>query len=310
MRSVSHRRRFLYARLAVSVGLLVALAHGLDWTSLRLRLSHADPLYFALAVAFGILANLVSAWRWQRIAERLRLAASMRMFVIAYGKGVTLNTLLPGATLSGDAYRAYALHRQGHSLLAAAASVAIDRLAGLWALFLLSACAWLLLIFASPDVPPASIHLHLLLLGSALVLPFLANALAHQLSPPRQLWLARLLRLLVETARFIRTTLVSSLVVQLLTIAALAAAFLAIAFEPPWLYLCALAGPVFFAAALPVSIGGYGTREAALAAYFALAGLPAEAAFAGGLLAGLAVTAQGALWAPAFLLPGKDAPAR
>jgi hypothetical protein len=40
-------------------------------------------------------------------------------------------------------------------------------------------------------------------------------------------------------------------------------------------YLLAIAAPVFLATALPVSIGGYGTREAAMAAYWLLAGLPA-----------------------------------
>lgn len=72
------------------------------------------------------------------------------------------------------------------------------------------------------------------------------------------------------------------------------------------LYLTAIAAPVFIVTALPVSVGGYGTREAAMATYWLLAGLPADIAVAGALLHGLAVTLQGALWAPLFLLNHRE----
>jgi len=123
------------------------------------------------------------------------------------------------------------------------------------------------------------------------------------LSPPLKflLRLAVSLGLLGETARFARLTLAPSLLVQLATVAALWAALHAVGAEFSVLYLLAAAAPVFFVAALPVSVGGFGTREAALAGYWLLAGLPAEMAVAGALLHGLATTLQGALWAPLFL---------
>jgi glycosyltransferase 2 family protein len=68
----------------------------------------------------------------------------------------------------------------------------------------------------------------------------------------------------------------------------------------------AMSASVFLATALPVSIGGFGTREAAIAGYFALAGLDSGAAVAGALLHGLSVTVQGLLWAPLFLVDHRD----
>ncbi|WP_126446818.1 lysylphosphatidylglycerol synthase transmembrane domain-containing protein [Sulfuricystis multivorans] len=292
----------LLLRLAVSIALLGGIFWLIDGQGLLSRLGRADLRWFGLAVLLGILANIVSAWRWLIIARHLGLFASAGALLPAYGKGVTLNTLLPGATLGGDAYRAIALQKLGNPMLKAAASVALDRLSGLWALFVISWLAWLaLLVLPGATVGLSTKLAHLSALLAAVLAPFAARALGAALPLDPHRLPARLLRLLSETARLAQITFVSSLIVQLATIAALMAALAAIGADAPPLYLCAVAAPVFFATALPVSVGGYGTREAALAAYWAAAGLPVEAAVAGALLAGLAVTLQGALWAPLFL---------
>jgi uncharacterized membrane protein YbhN (UPF0104 family) len=292
----------LLLRILVSAALLGAILWGLDGAGLGSRLASADFRWFGLAVLLGILANVVSAWRWLIIARHLNLTASARALLPAYGKGVTLNTLLPGATLGGDANRAIAQQNLGNPIMKAAASVALDRLSGLWALFVLSWFAWLALL-AIPEVPLGATTrlMHLAALLAAVLAPFVARALGEKLPLDPHRLPARLLRLLAETARLAQLTFASSLVVQLATLAALGCALHAITPTVPLLYLCAIAAPVFFATALPVSIGGYGTREAALAAYWLLAGLPVETAVAGALLHGLAVTLQGALWAPLFL---------
>lgn len=293
----------LLLRLAVSATLLGAILWGVDGAGLWSRLASADLRWFLLAVLLGILANVVSAWRWLAIARHLGLVAPARALLPAYGKGVTLNTLLPGATLSGDAYRMIVLQKLGNPMLKAAASVALDRLSGLWALFVLSWLAWLaILVLPAAPLGPATVLTHLAALLAAALAPFAARALGEKLPLKPHKLTARLLRLFAETARLAQLTFVSSAIVQLATIAALGCALRAITPAVPLLYLCAVAAPVFFATALPVSIGGYGTREAALAAYWLLAGLPVETAVAGALLQGLAVTLQGALWAPLFLL--------
>jgi len=292
--------RFLL-RLAVSLALLGAILWVIDGAGLWHRLASVDFSWFALALALGILANIVSAWRWLLIARGLGQEARPAALFIAYGRGVTLNTVLPGATLGGDAYRAVALQRLGNPLLKSAASVALDRLSGLWALFVLSWCAWLVWAFVG-DSSPQVVLLHLVGMAAAIAMPWFAGMALGLMKLPAEAWAARLLRLLSETAHFARMTLIPSLVVQLATIAALWAALQSVAAEFSALYLMAVAAPVFFIAALPVSIGGFGTREAALAGYWLLAGLPVEVAVAGALLHGFATTLQGVLWAPLFLV--------
>lgn len=294
-------------RIAVSAALLAAMAWAVDGAGLWRLLQDADPAWFALAFALGVTANVVSAWRWLAIARHMGLNASAAALLPAYGRNVTLNTVLPGATLSGDAYRAITLQRLGNPVIKAAASVALDRLSGLWALFVISWLAWLALAASgTAAIAPAVLNAHLAALGLAIAAPYAARALANRLNPDPGRLPTRFLRLLSETARLTWLTFVPSVVVQLATIAALWAAMHAVAPEVPALTLVAASAPVFLAAALPVSVGGFGTREAALAAYWLLAGLPADAAVAGALLHGLATTLQGALWAPLFLLKHRE----
>ena len=61
--------------------------------------------------------------------------------------------------------------------------------------------------------------------------------------------------------------------------------------------------PVFLMAALPVSVGGWGTREAAAVAALAPFGVAASAAVGVGVVYGVYGLAQGALGALAFGLP-------
>jgi len=76
----------------------------------------------------------VSAARWAYIARALSLTAPTLPLVTMYARGMTSNTLLPGATVSGDLLRSYELSRLGNPILESTASVAFDRFSGLWTL--------------------------------------------------------------------------------------------------------------------------------------------------------------------------------
>ncbi|MHB1359259.1 MAG: lysylphosphatidylglycerol synthase transmembrane domain-containing protein [Rhodocyclaceae bacterium] len=219
----------LAVRLLVSVVLLGLIAWAVDGAALLRRLASADFYWFALAVGLGILANIVSAWRWLVIARHLGLVASAGTLLPAYGRGVALNTVLPGATLGGDAYRAVILQKLGNPLLKSAASVALDRLSGLWALCVIAWLAWLALaVVPQPGLAPATLYAHLAGIALAVGTPFAARALGARLNLPPQRLPARLLRLLSETARLAQLTFASSAIVQIATIAALWAALNAV----------------------------------------------------------------------------------
>jgi uncharacterized membrane protein YbhN (UPF0104 family) len=61
-------------------------------------------------------------------------------------------------------------------------------------------------------------------------------------------------------------------------------------------------GFVFMSLAIPISLAGWGLREAAAVVILSGAGIPAESAAVGAALYGLAATAQALLALPLFLL--------
>src|SRR6185503_20589540 len=99
----------LLARIALGAALLAAVIWYADPQKLGRQLAAVHPGWFAAAVLASIVSNLFSAARWAAIARGLGLAAPNGAAAIMYFRGMTMNVLLPGATVSGDLLRAYQL---------------------------------------------------------------------------------------------------------------------------------------------------------------------------------------------------------
>src|SRR5204863_9885327 len=94
-----------------------------------------DLRWFALAIRSSVVSNIFSAARWAAIARGLDMRAPLGAAVRMYFRGMTMNVLFPGATVSGDLLRGYQLaQQQGNPLLRSGLSVLLDRLSGLWIL--------------------------------------------------------------------------------------------------------------------------------------------------------------------------------
>lgn len=142
--------------------------------------------------------------------------------------------------------------------------------------------------------------------------PICKTACESPRAPPSQARLARWLAPLRHMAArpdFTRQWLwqaLASAAVQALSAAALACGALALGVRlGPAAWVFAMA-PVFLMAALPASVGGWGTREAAAVAALAPFGVAAPAAVGIGMIYGLYGLAQGALGALAFGLPARE----
>ena len=274
----------------------------------QLRQAHVGWLLAGLVAA--IASNIVSALRWRALARWLGADLNARDACRWYFQAIGLNALLPGAVVGGDVYRAVVLRRAGQDAAAAGWSVLLDRLSGLWMLCAIgglgaAACAdvlapWLRL--------PGSIFVALLLAGTALwlLLPWALPALLRRWRPR---WLAPLATaaLRPDFKAQLGWQVLASVAVQLLSAAALAGGGLALGVvQPASVWAWAIA-PVFLMAALPVSVGGWGTREAAAVAALAPFGVAAAAAVGVGVIYGVYGLAQGALGALAFGLPRNQA---
>ena len=322
------------ALLALAVGLV-----GVD--RLRLQLAAVDRGWFGAALLAGGLAQVFSVYRWERIARIFGLRSATRALAVAYAQGMTLNVLLPGATLGGDALRSVRLQALGNPLGVAALTVLLDRLSGLWVLCVLSlltgsalgldlllsggeraAPLAALLARALPGVAPVLgaggiVLAYLGALALLCAIPWLplrpANARpAHGAvaGAATRLWqrLGQLHELAQAQRAPLARSLWSSLAVQLLTALTLWLCARAAGGPAGYWQVQAVAAPVFIAGALPLSYGGFGARELMALVAFPLAGMSPELGLAASALYGIVGVVLGLLAAPAFALRAPAAP--
>jgi uncharacterized membrane protein YbhN (UPF0104 family) len=285
------------------LGAVLALA---DPARVWAQLRQADPAWLLAALLAAIASNLVSALRWRALARWLGADVGVRDACRWYFQAIGLNALLPGAVVGGDVYRAVVLRRAGQDTLASTWSVVLDRVSGLWMLCALgglgaAACAGPL--GAALRLPPTGLAAAALA-GTApwLALPWALPWLLRRWAPG---WLAPLGAAAArpDFAAQVGRQALASAAVQVLSAAALAAGALALGVRQPPAVWAFASAPIFLMAALPVSVGGWGTREAAAAAALAPFGVAAPAAVGAAMIYGACALVQGALGALAFGLP-------
>ena len=292
----------------LGLALLAAVLALADPARVLAQLRQAHPGWLLAGLAAAVASNVVSALRWRALARWLGADLHVGDACRWYFQAIGLNALLPGAVVGGDVYRAVVLRRAGQDTLASSWSVVLDRVSGLWMLCAIgglgaAACAdvlapWLRL--------PAGVFIALMLAGTALwlLLPWALPALLRRWCPG---WLAplRTAALRPDFGAQLGWQVLASVAVQILSAAALAGGGLALGVQlSPAAWAFAIA-PVFLMAALPVSVGGWGTREAAAVAALAPFGVAAPAAVGVGVVYGIYGLVQGALGALAFGLPRK-----
>lgn len=302
-------------RLVIRVVLGIALFALVVWYAdpLRLwgKLRLASPWLFGTAVLVSIASNVMSAARWAHIARGLGLTAPTPPLVRMYGRAMTTNMLLPGATLSGDLLRSAQLAQLGNAFMPSALSVFLDRLSGLWVLCVLSMFAAGGIALAAwsgaiqPLIAPHRLNLYLLALAAISVAPFMP---LPSLKLNGASWIAVLaarwdsLRTRLRQARpALASSIWQSLGVQFLSAAALWLCGLSVNVNLSYPAMLAAAAPIFIMAALPIGVAGFGTRELAAVVVLGFAGVSGDQATATALLYGVAAVIQGILAVPWFL---------
>jgi len=308
---VTQRRRF---KAALRWGAAAALLSLILWLAgpqkLLRTLAGVDPAYFFAALLFSIASNLVSAVRWAHLARMLGLQAPTAPLIVFYARGITANSILPGATLSGDMLRGYQLHRMGNSLLRSGISVLFDRVSGLWVLTLMSLLAAMLAWSGGESLSGPVWGKSLAVAGvlaAGVLLPF-AFIFAHWWSwlPVKKLvslidqCVEAMHALLGSPAAMIRLV-VLSVGVQVLSITALWLCGFAAGLQVPFVTMAMLAAPIFIMAAIPAGLGGWGTRELAAILLFGALGYSADLAATTGILYGLCGLAQAILAVPLMM---------
>ncbi len=261
-------------------------------TSAFLRgLAALSPATIAIAVVLAATATAAAAWRWRTVASGLGLELSFFAAAAAYYRSQFLNTVLPGGVI-GDVHRAYRHGRRAGRVALAARAVAMERIAGQFVQFALVALVLGALGVTSPLQGVAWV------VGCAGAVLVIAFGVLAATARGRAMLLREsvALRAVFSSPRRSLEILVSSVIVVGSHATTFVVACLAVGVRATPRELVALALVALTAGSIPLSLGGWGPREAGSAAAFTLTGLGAAAGLA-------ASTAFGVLTMIA-LLPG------
>ncbi len=94
-----------YLRVVLSLLLLWLAARNIDWQALRSTKIEIQPLWFVLALALLVSANLLAVVRWGWVLRSLGLYHPVADYITLYFAGGLINQGLP-STIGGDSYRA------------------------------------------------------------------------------------------------------------------------------------------------------------------------------------------------------------
>ena len=263
----------------------------IDLAAFVQRVKGMNPLWMALAVAVFASTMRISVWRWNRLLRAQHIEVEKRRLTESMWVSLFFNNFLP-SNIGGDVVRIADTAAAAGSKTLATTVILVDRTLGLTALLLVAAVGAFSASLAGVNVPGAR-WIWLATAGAitaAIPLIAMPDLVGYLLAPIRALnrpWLTeRAQRLEDAILRFRKApralagAFVGAVLVHLIIVAfyLLTAQSLSV---PLPLLLGAVLIPVSLAVQMaPVSINGFGVREAVFAFFFRRFGLPAEAAVA------------------------------
>lgn len=282
-------------KLGISAGILYWLFQHTDLADVMARARAANPVWLLSALAlFGGMV-LVSAWRWRLLLEAIGAPAPVSRLTNSWLVALFFNNFLP-SNIGGDVVRVADSVSLTGSRTVAAAVVLVDRAIGLAALLVVAAVgAWIAT--AEGIAVPARDYVWLAAFGSVVAgLPTLyrPRLLARVLAPIGALHpelvgtrVDRFLRAIEQMAEHpgrITQAILGALAVQTLLVVYHLAIAQAIGVSMS-LTMGLVIVPVSLVLQMaPVSVNGFGVREAVFTFFFARLGLPTDAAIALSLL--------------------------
>lgn len=108
-----------YIRIALSIALLWLATRNIDWQTLRDTQISIHPLWFGLALIILVLTNLLAVLRWGWLMRSVKLYRPAWDYIALYFTGGLINQGLP-STIGGDSYRAVQGSRPAQSSHSAA----------------------------------------------------------------------------------------------------------------------------------------------------------------------------------------------
>jgi uncharacterized protein (TIRG00374 family) len=281
----------LLVRLGVSAALLYLVLRSIDLGAFRERVASMNPAWLALALLVYAAQQMIGVWRWDRLLRAQHIEVERKKLAESIWVSMFFNNFLP-SNIGGDVVRITDTAREAGSKTLATTVVLVDRAIGLTALLVVAAVGAFVLWLAGIYVPGSRwlwLSCIVLVLAAIFVIA-MPDFVGHLLAPLRALnkpWVTeRAQRLEEAVMRFGKARGVvagafgAAIVVQLAIVAFYLLTAKGLSVPLPTL-LGAVLIPLSLAVQMaPISINGFGVREAVFAFFFGRFGLPPDAAVA------------------------------
>ncbi len=275
----SHQSVIRLVQATVSLALILWLLANVSWRETLTVLVQADLLTMVAACALYYAGVALSCWKW---AIALRVEAIQSPFARLfrwYLIGAFVNNFLP-TDVGGDLGRGFYAGRFTGQTGAVARSIIVERATGLLAMAVLASAS---LNFINWRIP-----VEILLIAAMLALAVAGVALAGRARLP---FLTRMLDKMRESgARYVQAPgsltvmLVLSFAFQVLAGTGVWLNMVAVGVHLPFLTVVLAAALVGLAGLLPISINGWGVREALIVTLLTPFGAPPDRLLAAALL--------------------------
>lgn len=269
----------VWLRALVTVVLLGVVALNVDWSRMEDRVAHGRPAFFLAAVALIVTTLGVGVVRWQLLLRAAGITVSAIDAVRVYAISTFSSTFLP-TSMGGDVARALLVVRRGPRLTPVGVSIAVDRFGGLVGLL---GVAWLALAVDSGAAPSDVIAFLgwvtlAFVVGTAAATWLLLHSQAvRRLVPARLRDLAARSRGVLRTYAADRRLLLEvtglSLVFQALVSLSIVALARSIDVDVDYPTAALTLTLMTLATMVPLSIGGFGVREASYVVILGPAGV-------------------------------------
>jgi glycosyltransferase 2 family protein len=291
-RSPVRRYTILAIKIVVSVALLALLFSRMDAARLWTIARRASPVWLGAALLLYVGNVLTSVWRWHLLLEAQRVVVGRRALLGSFLVASFFNNFLP-SNIGGDVIRIRDTVRPAGSTTRATMVVLTDRVLGLIALVLVaavgaSAAAELPAHGVSPIWPSwlwAGFLLGAAAAAPAVLAPEGFSRLLQPLTVFHPEWVGDRIGTLTDVlSRFrerpalITTCFGAAVAVQASMIVFYLMVVWALHLDVGVWDLAVIVPISFVIQLLPVSVNGFGVREATFSLYFSRLGLPIESA--------------------------------
>jgi len=307
-------------KLLVSGGLLYILLARVDLHRLWQTARTASMWWLASALVLYLAMILVSSWRWHLLLHAQHLAITFRTLVGSYLVATFFNNFLP-SNIGGDVIRIRDTARSAGSKTLATTIVLVDRGIGLLGLVFVAAVGATVAARMSERIGPvgpgilwAILAAALAIAAPAVLMPHGVGVLLRPLRALHQEWVEeRIERLTTALAKFrdaprsLAACFGGAIVVQALLVAFYFAISTGLHFRVPVAHLAIIVPISLIVQMLPVSVNGFGVREATFGVYLTRLGLPLESAIALSFVGAVLIMLFSTSGAIAALVRGRDA---